>query len=249
MDLNVQVSSTTGGTLTTIWSDTNFNAPINSTITMIAGGNADNSSAILTSYVDSGNQLFGQGTTVGTLGPFATAPFAGQTTGNGAATSPFSVTEVVTVTMGVNLAFGVDFLTRLPPPLPPPPTCTLASFIGAYQFNVAGNRAPTPGLTAGTGGGIEAGFLTADGNGNFTFELVFLVNGMPQGNDNHSGTYVVNPDCTGTLTFHPSYDSCFSAGPCYFPIHFDVAIAKGGSEFYLIATDPGVLASGAGVKI
>jgi len=128
-------------------------------------------------------------------------------------------------------------------------TCTNASFSGTYAYNEAGVFLFAT---------ANVGTLTADGAGNFTFsEAAFntlfpgslLGGGSQLSNETATGTYIVNGDCTFTLTFHPSNMNCYSHGPCLFPIHFDGVLVRGATAFYIIATDPVVQGSGAGIKI
>ena len=77
----------------------------------------------------------------------------------------------------------------------------------------------------------NVGTLTFDGNGGVTGSLVNSVNGntLPS---TETGTYKVNPDCTGTYTVQLSLG--FTANAFF-------AIADGGNEIQIIVTDPGAV--------
>lgn len=142
--------------------------------------------------------------------------------------------------------------------------CSLATFTGPYVFNNAGVAyfiAPVIATTS-------VGTLTANGAGSFTFsetayELVLPAFGnllpLPLApnaftkllaESTYSGTYQVNPDCTMAMTWNSSNNNCF-VGNCYFPIHVQAVLVRGGKSFYLIDTDPGrdILGSGAGTHL
>ena len=77
--------------------------------------------------------------------------------------------------------------------------CSAASLQGSFGFTSTGNLLAIPAPFAGTF--AEIGRQTFDGNGNTEGTATATANG----NLNHltfKGTYVVNPDCTGSMTFH-----------------------------------------------
>lgn len=136
--------------------------------------------------------------------------------------------------------------------------CTLASLTGTYQFNEAAVPFILPFVAE-----DSVGTLTADGAGNFTFTDTawgLTLGGFVSGGllpipgtkilseSIYAGSYQVNPNCTMSMTFHSSNNNCFT-GNCFFPIHFQAVIVKGGTAFFMIDNDPGLMGSGVGVKI
>jgi hypothetical protein len=110
--------------------------------------------------------------------------------------------------------------------------CSVATLRGTFGFNANGfltAPAPVPGPFA------AIGVQSFDGKGNTVATSTVSVNG-----DVHrvtvKGTYIVNSDCTGsmTLTFSPS-------GVVN---HFDFLVFADGAELQGIRTDPGVVGTG-----
>lgn len=110
--------------------------------------------------------------------------------------------------------------------------CSNASLRGTYGFHAFATIVPPDGVTAANPGIPQAiiGVFVMDGRGNFTANLTLNRNGQIVQLLNQSGTYVVNPDCTGTL---------FPAPP---PVSNGGSVAlmvvDGGREFYQMRTDP-----------
>jgi len=77
-----------------------------------------------------------------------------------------------------------------------------------------------------------------DGAGTLTSLATVSVNGVLLGASFHggSGSYTVNEDCTGTITF--------ADGP-----HFDLFIAPNGKELYLIQTNPNTVLAGTARRV
>jgi hypothetical protein len=102
IDLNsVNVSSFGGGTLTIIASEINYTGPIDgsgiaSFDTLIGG--TTSGTVNVASFLDDGNNLFGQASSLGTLGPFGAGAFSGETSGSVSATGPFSLTLKADIT-------------------------------------------------------------------------------------------------------------------------------------------------------
>ena len=77
---------------------------------------------------------------------------------------------------------------------------------------------------------------TYDGLGNLTVLDASGVNGnVPTGWRTGSGTYTVNPDCTGTETI---------SFPGQADIHAQFALAQSGNKFHYVNVDPGISLSG-----
>lgn len=81
--------------------------------------------------------------------------------------------------------------------------CTNATLRGTYGFLLSGVRAVPPPFGAGTEMVVAAGVRRYDGNGNFADSSSGLhgqITGITPDPGGAVGTYVVNPDCTGTST-------------------------------------------------
>ena len=100
--------------------------------------------------------------------------------------------------------------------------CSNASLQGTYGFHAFGSIV-SPGNPATPLAVI--GVYTLDGSGNWTANLTVDDNGTIIKPAPQSGTYVVNADCTGTLSSN-------SGGS------YAIVVVSGGSEFYQIRTDP-----------
>jgi hypothetical protein len=85
--------------------------------------------------------------------------------------------------------------------------CSNVTLHGDYGYLVSGFKPVPPPL----GGGLErfnaAGVFAFDGNGTFTFEggaLQGEITGTNPDPSNVVGTYEVNPNCTGTMSWQPN---------------------------------------------
>jgi hypothetical protein len=106
--------------------------------------------------------------------------------------------------------------------------CSNASLQGSFGFTSTGTLLAVPAPFAGPfaevgrqtfdGGGGTHGTATASANGN-VLRLTFV------------GTYVVNPDCTGSMIFYVS--------PLNATVNADFVIDDEGAELRVILTDPG----------
>ncbi len=114
--------------------------------------------------------------------------------------------------------------------------CSNATLKGTFAFLSTG-FITTPPPEAGPFAIV--GTQTFDGNGTTTAVAIVSQNGniIPV---TLTGTYSVNPDCTGTFTVQIS--------PVGITTHLFFVIADNGREFQVIQTDPGVVVSGAGRK-
>jgi hypothetical protein len=101
--------------------------------------------------------------------------------------------------------------------------CSNGSLRGNYGFQISGTI-----VGLGPIGGIA--LVTFDGDGNFTQTDNLTVNGVPNvpANRPGSGTYDVNPDCTGTQTLN-------SGGQV---THTTFVLAENGKEVFDIVTNP-----------
>ena len=108
--------------------------------------------------------------------------------------------------------------------------CSSASLQGSFGFTSTGTLLALPPPLAGPFG--EIGRQTFDGQGNTEATATLSANG----NINRvtiQGTYVVNPDCTGSMTLFIS--------PLGITAHLDFVIDDDGAEVRAIATGPGTI--------
>src|ERR1041385_8150768 len=110
------------------------------------------------------------------------------------------------------------FMLGLAPKVHAQPQCSNASLRGGYGFHASATDVPAVTPRA------LIGVYTFDGRGSWTATLTVNIDGsVVQFPD--SGSYVVNADCTGTLS--PSSGGSFAA-----------AVVDGGQEVYLMRTNP-----------
>lgn len=119
-DLNVVASSSGAGSLTVSWSDIDFSPGVPFNATVNTGGTTAGTVSV-TGYADTGNGLFGTGTTLSSLGPFGVGAFAGSGSGSVVAV-PFSLTLVSAIT---HTDVGRSTLNSEIVPVPEPTTLFL----------------------------------------------------------------------------------------------------------------------------
>jgi hypothetical protein len=112
--------------------------------------------------------------------------------------------------------------------------CTAATLNGKYAFEGTGfnivKGTPVPKAVA--------EFLNFKGDGTLTSMATLSVNGtIVQNFAAGTGSYAVNQDCTGTLTFSPS------------GLTFDLFIAPNGSGFHMIETVTGTVLAGSARRV
>jgi hypothetical protein len=111
--------------------------------------------------------------------------------------------------------------------------CSVATLRGSYLFaasgyNIVGGIAQPKAI-------VEA--IRFDGNGALTVPAATVsINGTIVHPPPGTGTYTVAPDCSGTLTF--------ASG-----LAFDLFLAPGGREFFMIQTNPLTVLQGKVVKL
>ena len=105
--------------------------------------------------------------------------------------------------------------------------CSNANLKGAFAFTETGFLTAPP---APVGPVAEVGTQTFDGKGATTATATLTATGNIF-QVTITGTYTVNPDCTGTFTILVS--------PLGLTAHFFFVIADGGNELRAIGTDPG----------
>ena len=110
--------------------------------------------------------------------------------------------------------------------------CSVATLKGPYAFKDQGFT--TPGHTVNgptifpfAAMGVEA----FDGAGNVSVSYTLVVNGTTAAGLTGSGTYTVNSDCTGSVSFTTGD----AAG-----LTFNIAVIGGGTESFGIHTSPGI---------
>jgi hypothetical protein len=130
-------------------------------------------------------------------------------------------------------------------------TCSNEILEGTYGISISGTR-PAPPPASGTPnyvpGTIEqvigVDTRTFDGNGNFTqiSNEKGSLSGIGAPNSVVHGTYIVNPDCSGTTTLH------IPGVP--FPVVIDIVVVNHGNEFRgFVASPQPVMVSSNGRRV
>ena len=91
------------------------------------------------------------------------------------------------------------------------------------------------GTVVGLGPVSAVGTITYDGNGNLINPFTASVNGAIFRGVTQTGTYIVNPDCTGTVV---------QGGA-----HYDFVVAPDASTVFWIETDAGTVVTGTAVRL
>ena len=109
-----------------------------------------------------------------------------------------------------------------------PSACSTATLINSYGLSLKGRiLSPSP---APLGPYAGVGSATFDGAGAVTIILTQSFNGSITQPLSFDGSYSVNTDCTGSMTFGGA--------------NFDFVIVYGGDDLLLIETDPGTVVDG-----
>jgi len=108
-------------------------------------------------------------------------------------------------------------------------TCSNRSLHGNYGSTITGQFGQAPGPLIPLEGLVLTHF---DGKGGFSQVDFTVVNGVPSGSDfskegDETGTYTVNPDCTGTATIH------FPNGQ---QLDLKLVVVKGGRELFSVVS-------------
>jgi hypothetical protein len=113
--------------------------------------------------------------------------------------------------------------------------CSDRSLRGSYGFQINGN-------IVGLGPIAGTALVTYDGVGNFTQTDNVNINGggIPVLNRQGSGTYIVNPDCTGTQILN------LPGGQV---THTTFVIVGNGKQVFDVGTDPHVVITGVGKAV
>jgi len=106
--------------------------------------------------------------------------------------------------------------------------CSNSTIQGTYAFTIHG-QVFLPGGAILLIDGLAK--TTFDGNGNLTQLDAVAVNGnLAPGWASNTGTYSVNPDCTGTFTVTNGNQP---------PVHLQMIVAQSGNTIHDVVTDPG----------
>jgi hypothetical protein len=106
--------------------------------------------------------------------------------------------------------------------------CSNATIQGTYAFTIHGTILNPDGSTLLVDGLAKTTF---DGKGNLTQLDAVAINGnVAPGWSSNTGTYVVNPDCTGSFTVTNGNQS---------PVHLQMIVAQSGNTIHDMVTDPG----------
>jgi hypothetical protein len=107
-------------------------------------------------------------------------------------------------------------------------TCSNSTIHGSYAFTIHGQVFLPNGPTLLIDGLAKTTF---DGNGNLTQLDAIAVNGnVAPGWASNTGTYSVNPDCTGSATITNGNQP---------PVHLQLIVAQSGNTIHDMVIDPG----------
>jgi hypothetical protein len=117
--------------------------------------------------------------------------------------------------------------------------CSNSTIKGTYAFTIHGTLFP-PGGSPIVVDGIDK--VTFDGKGNFTQVDAVAMNGIldAPGFRPGTGTYSVNPDCTGTQTIMV---------PGLPDLHLQFIVAQSGNTIHQIVIDPGFATTAEGERV
>ena len=116
--------------------------------------------------------------------------------------------------------------------------CSNSTIRGSYAFTIHGTIFLPNGSTL-LIDGVDK--ITFDGKGNFTQVDAVATNGiLAPGWRPGTGTYSVNPDCTGTQTI---------VIPGLSDLHLQFIVAQSGNTIHQVVTDPGVATTAEGERV
>jgi hypothetical protein len=116
--------------------------------------------------------------------------------------------------------------------------CSDSTLRGSYAFTIHGSIILPDGSTLLVDGLAKQTF---DGNGNFTqVDAVAVGGNLPPGWRPGSGTYSLNPDCTGSQTIVIPGNS---------DVHLQLIVAQSGNTIHQVVIDPGVAATAEGERV
>jgi hypothetical protein len=106
--------------------------------------------------------------------------------------------------------------------------CNNSTIRGSYAFTIHGQIFIPNGPTLSIDGLAKTTF---DGEGNLTqLDAVALNGNVAPGWASNTGTYSVNPDCTGTMTVTNGNQP---------PVHLQIIVAQSGNTIHDMVIDPG----------
>ncbi|HVI77084.1 MAG TPA: hypothetical protein VM715_02745 [Candidatus Acidoferrum sp.] len=116
--------------------------------------------------------------------------------------------------------------------------CSDSTLRGSYAFTIHGSIILPDGSTLLVDGLAKQTF---DGNGNFRqVDAVAVGGNLPPGWRPGSGTYSLNPDCTGSQTIMIPGNS---------DVHLQLIVAQSGNTIHQVVIDPGVAATAEGERV
>ena len=116
--------------------------------------------------------------------------------------------------------------------------CSNSTIQGSYAFTIHGTVFLPDGSTLLIDGIAKQTF---DGKGNLTQVDAVATNGiLTRGWRPGTGSYSVNPDCTGTQTI------VISGMP---DLHLQIIVAQSGNKIHQVATDPGLATTAEGERV
>ena len=118
--------------------------------------------------------------------------------------------------------------------------CSSATLRGTFAYTSTGTITSPPSIA---GPVAEVGTQTFDGKGNTTATAWLAAVGQLS----ITGTYTVNPDCTGTFTLQVTFPP--STGVGVVPVDVFFVIDNGGDGFQAIETDPGLVITRIGRRL
>jgi len=108
--------------------------------------------------------------------------------------------------------------------------CTNATLNTKYALTDTGFFSPHRPVIGPESPVAAVGVVTFDGNGNASFNFTLSLNGAIFTSQSDTGTYTVNSDCTGSISF--------TTGD-FAPFNFNIVIIGGGTEIFGIFADSG----------
>jgi hypothetical protein len=116
--------------------------------------------------------------------------------------------------------------------------CSNATIRGRYAFTIHGQILIQNGPTLPIDG---LAITTFDGEGNLTqLDAVAVSGNVTPGWASNTGTYWVNPDCTGTMTVTNGNQP---------PVHLQIIVAQSGNTIHDMVIDPGFATTAEGERI
>jgi hypothetical protein len=115
------------------------------------------------------------------------------------------------------------------------PVCSAAMFTGGYSYNVNGTI-----FSAGTLAGFYSvvGVLSADGIGSLSGTDAISQNGVVQSGRTYTGSYLVQPNCTGTVTLNYAGQTA----------SFAIAVSNSGDQVSFLQTTNGTVGAGTAMR-